>query len=378
MRGCSRCLMDETVPGIRYDQAGQCHLCAVQDRLAARFQTNDTATRSSRLQRIVDTIKKAGRNKPYDCIVPISGGGDSSYALLATTKLGLRPLAYHFDNGWVSDVARHNLKVVTEGLGVPLKTVSYPQRALMEAYKACLRASIPEACLPCLIAIWSLSYKAAEAEQVRYVIHGSSPLTEGITPLRWSYGEGRYLQDVVKRFASPEARRVVADFNRLTVGRVAVNTLVNPTKILMLPLYMDWNDVVNKKELQDSFGWIDGGKHSDCLYTPFRNWYIQKKFGFDLRRLSPSALIRSGRLTREEGIARVSASQTLDPKLEAHVLASLSMTRNELDDLLSLPPKSFLDYSTYYPFVRASKPLIYFGTRVGLLSEFVYDKYFEC
>lgn len=51
------------------------------------------------LQKLVDKIKADGKNKRYDCIAGVSGGRDSTYTLYTAVKLGLRPLAVHFDNG---------------------------------------------------------------------------------------------------------------------------------------------------------------------------------------------------------------------------------------------------------------------------------------
>ena len=48
----------------------------------------------------VEKVRLVGRGRPYDCVVGVSGGTDSSYVLLRAVELGLRPLAVHLDNGW--------------------------------------------------------------------------------------------------------------------------------------------------------------------------------------------------------------------------------------------------------------------------------------
>ena len=61
---------------------------------------------------IVEEIKKAGKNKKYDCIIGVSGGTDSSYMLYLTKIWGLRPLAVHYDNTWNSAIATENIRKV--------------------------------------------------------------------------------------------------------------------------------------------------------------------------------------------------------------------------------------------------------------------------
>jgi len=290
----------------------------------------------------------------------------------------LRPVAYHFDNGWVSDLARENIARVTGALDVPVKTISYPWDSLKDAYLACLRASIPELCLPCLVAVFSLAYKAAEREGVRHVIFSSSPITEGVAPISWSYVDGRYLRSVLRAHGRPETLAMAKDYDRLRISRLAAGTLLRRTKVIMLPLYLEWNDGRIKQELQERFGWQDGGKHADCVYTNFRNYVIWKKFGFDLRKLGPAAQVRAGRVSRARVLSWFQENPVYeDRELNDLVLARLGLDRPELERILAAEPRSFRDYGTYYPLVRMAKPLIRQLSRRGLLAEHVYDKYFE-
>ncbi len=63
------------------------------------------------LLKLVEPYRR--KNGEADCIVPYSGGRDSTYSLYTAVKLGLRPLAVHFDNGWNSDIAVSNIKNAT-------------------------------------------------------------------------------------------------------------------------------------------------------------------------------------------------------------------------------------------------------------------------
>src|SRR2546425_7874464 len=85
--------------------AGVCNHCRraaglVRDRLPLY-----KAGGEYQLDRVVARLKAAGRGRPFDCIVGVSGGVDSTYAAYTVRRLGLRALAVHFDNGWNSELA---------------------------------------------------------------------------------------------------------------------------------------------------------------------------------------------------------------------------------------------------------------------------------
>lgn len=373
---CSRCIMDSTVPGLRLDDQGTCQMCHAHDRLDRAYYSEQDPDKKAAFLATIEQIKREGRGRPYDCILPLSGGGDSSWALVQAVELGLRPVAYHFDNGWVSDIGRANLATMTSKLGVPLETLSVPWEQLGDAFRACLEASIPEPCLPCLVAVFSLAYRAAEIEGLRTVIFSSSPLTEGIAPIGWSYVDGRYLESVVQTHGQPGTLGAVRDFNRLRARNLLAGALVRRTRVIMLPLYLDWDEPRFKERLRSEYGWIDGGKHADCIYTPFRTQLIHDKFGYDLRRLSPAAQVRAGRISRTRALAWFDDNPMV-PDLDnrARVLERLGLTAADYERILAAPNKSFRDFRTYFPLIRSMRPLIRQACKRGLLAEHVYDKF---
>ena len=114
MKRCTRCVLPETFPGIRFDDAGVCQFCrhappperrtAQREQLRARFESfaNEVRTTSG-----------------YHCLMSWSGGKDSTYTLwLMRHVYGLRVLAFTFDNAFVSPVAMDNMRGVADKLGV--------------------------------------------------------------------------------------------------------------------------------------------------------------------------------------------------------------------------------------------------------------------
>src|SRR4051794_38779594 len=86
IRYCRRCIMPETKPDIFFDDEGICSACR---HFAERAEV-DWDHRQLELEAIIDRYRASGNQ--YDCIVPVSGGKDSTFQTLRVLQLGLRPL----------------------------------------------------------------------------------------------------------------------------------------------------------------------------------------------------------------------------------------------------------------------------------------------
>ena len=107
-RVCTRCLMDATDPDIVFDEKGVCNHChRYEELVSARLYKGVEAERAR--EALVTKIKANGVGKPYDCVIGVSGGVDSTYVAYVVKQLGLRPLAVHLDNGWDSELAVKNI-----------------------------------------------------------------------------------------------------------------------------------------------------------------------------------------------------------------------------------------------------------------------------
>ena len=118
---CKRCIYDESVSSITFNHNGICNYCLQIDELKKEF---NTASKKGvlNMENIIKEIKKAGKNKKYDCVVGVSGGTDSSYMIHWAIKNGLRPLAAHYDNTWGSSISSENIRKVLGKLNVDLYT----------------------------------------------------------------------------------------------------------------------------------------------------------------------------------------------------------------------------------------------------------------
>ena len=110
LRRCSRCVLPETFPFIVFDHEGVCNYCK-------NYKPKNKAKNLDELREIVAPYRK--NSSQADCIVPFSGGRDSTFALhLVKKELGLNPIALTYDWGMVTDLARRNIARVCGKLGV--------------------------------------------------------------------------------------------------------------------------------------------------------------------------------------------------------------------------------------------------------------------
>lgn len=106
---CSRCILPSTMPFIRFDENGLCNYCL-------NYKERNNPRSKAELFELVAPYR---RPSGADCLVPFSGGRDSSYALhLIVTELEMRPITYTYDWGMLTDLGRRNISRMCAGLGV--------------------------------------------------------------------------------------------------------------------------------------------------------------------------------------------------------------------------------------------------------------------
>src|SRR4051812_2841045 len=96
---CSLSVMDTiSDPDIRFDEKGISNYY-YEYKKGEELNVKKGEQGKKELDQLIANIKKDGKGKPYDCIMGLSGGVDSSYVAYLCKQFGLRPLAVHFDNG---------------------------------------------------------------------------------------------------------------------------------------------------------------------------------------------------------------------------------------------------------------------------------------
>ena len=364
-RICTRCLMDTTDPEIQFDEMGVCNHCHDYDRLISQRVLTGQAGLSY-LETLVEQIKRDGVGKPYDCLMGVSGGVDSTYvAYVVKKKFGLRPLAIHMDNGWDSELAVKNIEETLKRLDIDLYTNVLNWEEFKDLQLAFLKASTPDSEIPSDHAIWAVIGDMAEKLKVRYILTGFNVRTETHLPRTWSQGhfDWKYIQSVHKQFGRNKLKTFphqgfVTYYRRLlSLSRVDILN------------YLDYNKQEAMQLLENELGWrYYGGKHHESIYTRFYQGYIlPAKFGYDKRRSHLSSQICSGELDRDAAIVelqRPAYAPSLQEDDREYVVKKLGLNDAEFDAIMKLPLKKFWDYPSYARIVEG--PLlkgIYNGLR---------------
>ncbi|WP_292393425.1 N-acetyl sugar amidotransferase [Methanoculleus sp. UBA303] len=368
---CSRCVSDTTIPDIQFDGKGICNFCQIHDSLDKQFPLDGRG--EQKLNQIVEKIQKDGQAQKYDCIVGISGGADSTFCLYMAKKLGLRPLAVHFDNGWNSEASVSNIKNAIRKLEIDLKWITADFEEFCDIQRSFLKASVPDAETPTDLAIHAVLHRTAAENGVKWIINGMNFRTEGIQPLKWSYTDGRYVRSVQEEYG----RRPLVMYPNLTISDMINFSLFKGIKTVPLLAYMDYSKEETKDILKREVDWTDyGGHHFESFYTRFViTDILWNKFRIDKRKVQLSAAVRSGKLTRYEALEVLKAPPSGDPEVTGIVLGKIGVTEEEFGEILSLPPKTFLDYSTSYPLIRVLKWPIKLACSLNLIPRIFYEKY---
>lgn len=344
---CTRCLMDTTDPNIVFDENGVCNHCHDHDRLMKQKVVTGKAG-EEHLQKLVDEMKRDGRGKPYDCLIGVSGGVDSTYVAYLVKKMGLRPLAVHMDNGWDSELAVKNIEETLKRLGIDLHTEVLDWEEFKGLQVAFLKSSTPDSEIPSDHAIWAVLGDLADKLKVKYIVSGFNVRTETHLPRAWSQGhfDWKYIRSVNQLFGRGRLK-TFPHIGFFTYYR----RLLSHRRVDILN-YIDFNKTEAMKILEQELGWrYYGGKHYESIYTRFYQGYIlPTKFGYDKRRSHLSSLICSGETTRDAALKELDKptyQPTMQEEDREYVVKKLGLTDDEFESILNAPKKTFWDYPSY-------------------------------
>lgn len=348
-RICTRCIMDTSAPDITFDDDGVCSYCTDFMVRKHGIVAGDPAEREARLQDLVERIKRHGRGKPYDCIIGVSGGVDSSWVLVRAIELGLRPLAVHMDNGWNSELAQNNIANLVRGLGVDLHThvIDWPEfRGLMEAF---FNSDVVDVELLYDNAMMAVNYREAAKYGLRYILSGSNTATEGMRmPPTWNWHkyDKRNIVGISKRFKGPRLRT----FPSIGTADLLRYGLMHRISWVAFLDLLDYRKAVALDVLVKKFGYKPYAyKHYESVFTRFYQGYIlPNKFGVDKRKLHLSTLVMTDQMTRDEALASADGiSYPSERELQAdkdYFMKKMGWSDNKLRDYISRPAKSHEEY----------------------------------
>ncbi|WP_280640614.1 N-acetyl sugar amidotransferase [Hymenobacter volaticus] len=378
---CTRCIMDTTVPGITFDGQGECNFCEVHNHMDRAFPLGEAGRK--KVQEIAADIKRLGKGKKYDCVLGVSGGRDSSFTLwYCVVKLGLRPLAVHFNDGFGNPVAGENMVKACHKLGVEMRTITSDWRESKDLKIAFLKASTPDMEEGTDVGIATALYGVAAKEGIQRIVIGQSFRTEGIAPLTWNYLDGKYLKAVHKQFGTVPLRPWKADDPgfHLDLEQMFYYAFIRRIKTVTLLYHVDYVRADVDELLARELEWVNPGAHYfDDLYQSVIYYLNRTKFNIDRRLFNYSALVRSDQMSREVALERVKHINGIEDERVINLcIKRLGLTRAEFEEIVKAPPKTFRDYPNNYSLIRKLRWPIKILSQLNLIPESAYDKYFNC
>jgi N-acetyl sugar amidotransferase len=368
---CTRCIMDSSDPDIYFDEKGICNHCHLYDDLIQNHIPSGEKAKAE-LNALVAKIKKDGEGKPYDSIIGLSGGVDSSYVAWLVKDLGLRPLAVHLDNGWNSELAVMNVENIVNKLGLDLYTIVIDWDEFRDLQLAYLRASVIDLEATSDHAIVATMFKLAHKNKIKYIINGTNVATECILPHAWYYKyktDSFNLLDIYKKFGS---NRKLKTYPLLPFYKMMYYTFFLNLKWVSILNYVDYNKSSAIELITNKLGWKNyGGKHHESIITKFYQAYIlPQKTGFDKRRAHLSNLVCSGQLTRmqalEEMKLEVYKSKSELESEKEYVIKKLGISMEQFNEILSQPARNHTEFKTNQSLMKWVQRLNFVLIKLGL------------
>ncbi len=312
IRYCTRCVMPETRPDILFDEAGVCSACR-------HFELRPSVDWDARRAELVEVLEKfrSRDGSNYDCLVPVSGGKDSTYQVLKVLELGLNPLCVTASTCSLSAIGRRNIENLKR-LGVDYVEVSVNPKVRRRINRLALR-QVGDISWPEHVTIFTIPVRVAVQYGIRLIVWGENSQNE-------YGGPATAAQDRVLN------RRWLEEFGGLIGLRVADligQDGIEPRHLIQytypsddelqrvgvtgifLGYYLPWDGYSNSL-LAQSYGFetwpkpVEGAlmnyENLDNLFHGIHDYFKFLKFGFGRATDHACMHVRRGRLSRSDAI----------------------------------------------------------------------------
>jgi hypothetical protein len=331
-----------------------------------------------RLFEIAEKIKKDGINSKYDCVVGVSGGRDSTFLLYYIKRiLNLRPLAVHYDNGFDSDTSVSNILNICQKLNVDLETNVADWQTFKKITKSFFLAGVSDPDTPTDVGIFKTMYQTAFREKIKYVFNGHSFRTEGIEPLDWTYMDGKYIQEIHKKYGDGDLTK----FDNFYIRDIIKYKIIAGIKTILPLNYINYSHDSVEKILKDEVNWsYYGGHHHESLLTKFVvSSYLPKKFNIDRRLTSYSAMVRANLVSKSDAKKILNEKPILkkdEINLQEYILDKLDLSKDEFENIMKMKNKNFRNFKTYYNIFKYFKLPVKILYKLNFIPKLLYLRYF--
>lgn len=327
LRRCTKCLLPETFPGITYDSDGVCNIC-----------NNYKPIKSKGKEELISDIERNREaSSRYECISPISGGRDSCYILhYLVNELHLKPVAYTYDWGLVTDLARRNIQRMCAALGVEHVLISADISRKRSNVKKNVEAWLEKPSLgtvPLFMAGDKQFFYYAQLlkRQMRIdnVIFGMNKLEETQFKARFIGLKPQKKDDLYYDFSSSNKIKLALEYGKEFISnpKYINNSLLDsftgflsyyvlPQKYLRFFDYIPWDQKTIETTLINKYNWETAKDVTETWRigdgtAPFYNYIYYRLAGFTEFDTFMSNQIREGMITREEAISKIDKSNRI-------------------------------------------------------------------
>tara|TARA_A100001388_G_C28748054_1_gene490627 strand:+ start:150 stop:1253 length:1104 start_codon:yes stop_codon:yes gene_type:complete len=342
--------MDTSDPGITFDDEGiSNHYWDYQNFVKQNWYHGDAGI--SKLNKTIEKIQKSGKGKDFDCILGLSGGLDSSYMLhKMVTEYNLRPLVFHVDGGWNSEIAVNNISCLVDKLSLDLYTEVIDWEEMRDFQLSMFKAGVPHLDIPQDMAFMGVLYKFAKKEGIKYVLNGSNIASESVLmPLEILYwpADMRQVKDILSKFGN--VKMETYPFSGIFFHKIYL-PYIKRLKVFKPLNFLPYNLKNAESELTAIYGWKPySQKHFESRFTRFfEGYWLPKRFGYDMRRNQLSSLILSGQITRELALEKLNSPALSKEEVKeefSYISDKLCISVQELKYFEEMEKKYYWDYS---------------------------------
>ena len=369
---CTNCVMDTSDSRIKFGTNGICDHCNdFYTNVKPTWNVNEKSR--DELSKIIEKIKIEGKGKEFDCILGLSGGVDSSYMLhIAVKEFGLRPLIFHVDGGWNSELAVHNIQMMVDKLGLDLYTEVINWEEMKDFQLAFFKSGVPHIDIPQDHAFVATLYNFAYKYNIKYILNGGNISTECVrNPMEFLYygTDMAQIKDIRKKFGT--IKMATYPFSSVLRHKFFLR-YIKGVKVIKSLNYMPYIKTEALRLLEKEYGWKPyPQKHFESRFTKFyEGYWLPERFGFDTRRVQFSSLILTGQMKREEALDLLKKpsynSETIDDEFN-YIATKLGISNNELRCYLNMPKKFYWDYKNQEKlFNIGAKILKFFGVEKSI------------
>lgn len=315
IRYCTRCVMPETKPDILFDESGTCSACR---HFALRVEV-DWNARKAELDSVLDRYRSKDGNN-YDCVVPVSGGKDSTYQVVRMLELGVRPLCVTATTDKLSEIGRRNITNL-QSIGVDHVEVTMNPQVRRRINRLALE-QVGDISWPEHVAIFTVPIRIAVQMRIPLVVWGENSQNEYGGPAAAAEGSAltrRWLEEfgglLGLRVSDLVGQRGITSQDLLQYLYPSDDDLASVGVTgLFLGYYIPWdgwgNAVVSQAHGFESWptfveGSLANYENLDNVQTGIHDYFKFLKFGFGRATDLACMHVRRGRLSRADALSLV-------------------------------------------------------------------------